>query len=410
MTQAREGIAAAPGNPIHYYLAGEAAVGLNNYELADSMWKEAERIYPAYELDIEPARERAWASAFNAGVEAYNGGNPDGAIDTWLNADMIYMYRPDASQNLGVVLTNEQRYDDAIAAYERGIANLDLVPATRVIEAEEQAERDAAKVTMQKELAKLLVFTMKYAEAEVVLRQVIQVSPDDAEAQVNLATALGELGRQDEATAIYTQLLSRSDIPGDQLFNIGVTLFNAGNSADSAEAAPLYQNAARAFGLLTSANPNHRDAWFNQANALYAAADNTMSAQDWGALVPVAQRTLAVDPLTENVALILARAQREQGQNTEALATLNGIETSPVKLNELALQPGVQSTTVRGRVVGATASPGTPIRLRFTFYSYGGTSLGSQELSVTAPAPQAEEPFEVVFAMPADYFSYERLP
>src|SRR5690606_37801080 len=75
LARAQEGVASDSTNPLHYYLAGEAAAGLDDYELADSMWVIAERLYPAYQLEIEPSREAAWANAFNAGVEAYNAGD-----------------------------------------------------------------------------------------------------------------------------------------------------------------------------------------------------------------------------------------------------------------------------------------------------------------------------------------------
>src|SRR5690606_32044283 len=95
LTQAQAGIAADSTNPIHFYLAGEGSAGVGDFEAADSLWRIAERMYPAYELEIEPTRENFWAQEFNRGVEAYNAGNMEEAIEAWTNAHFIYKLRPE---------------------------------------------------------------------------------------------------------------------------------------------------------------------------------------------------------------------------------------------------------------------------------------------------------------------------
>src|SRR5690606_15204902 len=113
LQEARAGLAADSTNPIHYYLAGEASAGVGEFEAADSLWQMAERMYPAYGLEIEPTREQFWAQEFNRGVEAYNAGNMAEAADAWTNAHFIYKLRPEAAQNLAVLLAQEGRYPEA---------------------------------------------------------------------------------------------------------------------------------------------------------------------------------------------------------------------------------------------------------------------------------------------------------
>jgi hypothetical protein len=48
---ALEGIAADPGNPTHYLLAGMSYLSLDDFRNSHEMFVEAQRIYPAYELD-----------------------------------------------------------------------------------------------------------------------------------------------------------------------------------------------------------------------------------------------------------------------------------------------------------------------------------------------------------------------
>jgi hypothetical protein len=63
LEQALAGIASDSTNPIHFFLAGAAYARLGQYFEADRMFSVAQRIYPAYELQIEPEREAAWADA-----------------------------------------------------------------------------------------------------------------------------------------------------------------------------------------------------------------------------------------------------------------------------------------------------------------------------------------------------------
>lgn len=386
----REGIAEDPTNPQHYYLAGEAAAGLAQYELADSLFNAAEDIYPAYELEIEPAREVAWADAFNAGVEAYNASDAAAAIEAWRGATLMYPYRPDAAQNLGVVLTQEGEYEEAIEVYREGLEALDTPPNTRVLEEEELAEREESREFMRENLAQLLLYTDQYAEAEIILREQLAADPDNAELKSNLANALGRLGREDEANDIYNELLSAPDITPTQLFNVGVSLFQTDQ----------FLRAAEAFGRVTDLQPESRDAWYNQTNALYAA-------EAWEDLGPIAERLVELDPLNENAALMLAESQRRLENNAAALAALERLEALPVFVDELQMVPGASATTVNGTIRGNSAAAGSPVQLRFTFFGDSGEGLGTETVTVNAPASEQTTTFRVQFAQPAAAYQYE---
>jgi tetratricopeptide (TPR) repeat protein len=391
MAQARLGIAADSTNPMHYYVAGEAAVGLGDYALADSMWIAAERFYPAYELEIEPSRESAWANAFNEGVEAYNAGDMAGARRTWEQADRIYRFRPEAAQNLAILLTNEGEYDAAIDMYQRGIESIDMRPATRIIEDEEMAERELTRIDMQKNLAQLLLFRNRFADAEPVLRALVANEPTDIESQANLATVLTRLDRADEARQIYDRLLNSPNLPASELFTIGVALFQAED----------FVAAADAFRRVTQLQPDHRDAWFNQANALLAA-------EAWDQVIPVGQQLIVIDPLNSMASLILVQAYRELDRSTEGLQILQNLETKPVFLDALQIQPGSQRTVLSGEVIGNAAAPGTPVQLRFTFFDDNG-QVGTQTISVNAPAREQRQSFEVTVSGNANSYKYEVL-
>lgn len=393
LQEAQQAVAADSANPRHYFLLGQAHAGLGNFEEANAAWERAEQIYPAYELEVEPARESAWADAFNEGVEAYNANDLAAAATAWERATVIYQLRPEAYQNLAAIYTQQGDYERAIAAYQGALSSIENVPAARVLEAEEIEEREGTRGVALENLAELLLFTDQYAQAEELFRQQTQANPDDVSLQGKLAAAIAaQPGREGEAQALYNELLGRPDLDAATLMEIGVVLFQQQD----------FTRAAEAFERVTDARPNSRDAWYNLANSLYAA-------ENWEELIPVGQRLMELDPLNYDGSLMLARAFRDAGQQPNALRELERIEAAQVKLQRLQTRQGSGQTIVAGEVLGGQAAPGTPIRLVFTFFGEGGAQLGSQTLTVNAPATDQTTPFEVVLQTdtPAVGYSYQ---
>lgn len=393
LTAAEQGIAADSMNARHHFLAAQALAGLNRFDEAHEAYEKAQQIYPAYEEEIEPLREQAWATAFNEGVNAYNAQNTDAAVTAWENANLIYGLRPEGFQNLAALHTQKGDYDQAIAAYQSGLASLDRNPATRELTAEEQTERTEARSTMQENLAELLLYTERYADAEKLYRQQLARDSTSIALQGKLAASIAaQPGREAEAQTIYNRLLSMPNLGTDDYQSIGVALFNAKN----------YARAGEAFAKVAEARTNSRDAWYNYANSLYAG-------DQWTPLVPIAEKLVTLDPLHEDSYLILARAHKETKQNQKALQALEQIEAMPVKLKDLSLQAATNRTVVRGKVIGNKASAGMPVQVQFTFYDANGQTIGTQTARVSAPAKDAEADLEVALenATPAVGYKYQ---
>ena len=386
---ATEGLEADPENPIHHYLAGVAHARMGNGAEADGHFREAERIYPAYELEIEPERLSAWAEAFNTGVESYTAGDADAALAAWTTAVAIYDLRPEAHRNLASALTAESRYDEAIDVYQQAVEGLRDRPAIRSLSAEEVEERRAVRLELEERLAELLLFRERYAAAEPLLRRQLQRDSANVGLRRRLGRALSGQGKSEQADDIYLGLLSERSLDGDELSDVGVALFQSGR----------HQEAAEAFERLTRLRPNSRDAWFNYANALLAAAR-------WTELTRVGDRLMEVDPLSEDAALITARAYLESGDEPGAVERIEVGESAPVYLEALQMRPASSETVVQGRVVGNQADPGTPIRLRFTFYE-GDEAIGTETVTVPAPAPEESSAVEATIESRASGYRYE---
>lgn len=390
---ALEGVAAEPENPIHYFLAGVAYARSEDYVHADSMFNEAQDLYPAYELDIEPQREAAWGQAFNAGLEAYEDGDTERTIELWREATLMFDLRPEAHRNLASLLSSEGRYTDAIDVYQKALAGLDKRPVTRLLTEPEVEQRAAARFQIERGLAQLLVLTDRFAEAEPLLRRQLARDSTNVQLRADLAQAVSGQGREDEAAEIYSDLLSEGDLATAQLFNLGVGLFRASDFAQAAEA----------FRRLTELQPNSRDAWFNYANALFAG-------RDWQGLVSAGRRLVELDPLGENSRLITARAQLETGDREGALTSIASADEAPVYLEQLQMRAAPRTTTVTGRVIGNAAPPGSAVGLRFLFYGEDDVLLGADVLTVAAPEKEESATLQVSFSQRASSYRYELMP
>jgi tetratricopeptide (TPR) repeat protein len=387
--QAEQGIEEDPENPIHYFLAGVARARMGEYTRADSLLSRAQRIYPAYELEIEPERAAAWAEAFNEGAEAYADGDMEKALRAWQGAVAMYDLRPEAHRNLAMLLTREAEYGEAADVYARALAGLERRPATRVLGEDEAAAREEERIRVEEALAELFLLVDRFAEAEPLLRRQLTRDPENVQLRQNLAAALVGQGRRDEAGVIYDDLLTDAELEGAELFQLGVALFRSGD----------FHRAAEAFGDLAERRPLSRDVWFNYANALFAA-------EAWETLVEVGDRIIEVDPLNENAGLIVARAHLEVGDQRSALEHLHRVDGAPVHVEGLLMRSEGTGTRVAGRVTGNEAEAGTAIRLRFTFYGDAGP-IGSELLTLSSPAAGESEGFEFTFGMRAVSFRYE---
>ena len=383
------GVDAEPENPIHYMLAGLAHARLLQYGEADAMFTEAQRIFPAYELVIEPEREAASIDLFNQGIAAHADGDVERTIEAWEQAGSMWDLRPDASLNLATLFNGEGRWDDAIWAYRRVVTGLERNPVTRVLTQDEIQQREDLKLSSEQSLTQLLLFTERFAEAEPLLRRHLEGDSTNLEVRGDLAAALHGLGQDTEARAIYAGLLSETGLGARNLFNLGIALYRAND----------FMVAADAFEQLTGLQPDSRDAWFNYANSLFAA-------ESWESLAAIGDRLTEVDPLGENSALIAARAHLEIGDEQTAAEGLVRTESAPVHVEGLQLRPSAVETSLQGRVVGNTAEPGTSVHLRFTFYGPDG-ALGTEPLTVSAPPAGVRARFEVSFPGQATAYRYE---
>ena len=227
---------------------------------------------------------------------------------------------------------------------------------------------------------------------------------DHARAATAYRAALAALERVTPDTSNAAELVETRAGSLSGLLNAGAHFFSVNDFARAGEM----------FAEVHRLDPNHRDAWYNHALSLY-------KLERWQELVPVASRLVQIDPLNYNARIVLfnaykgisdaAKASRNTAVETAnrnlAVSTLQAADSLPVQVDETQLSTRDDGARLTGVVKGGIARAGTPIRLNFTFFGPSGP-VGTQSITVNAPAKDASTPFEVAMptTQPVTGYSY----
>lgn len=378
-----QGIAESPGNPQHYFQAGEALFELGRFVEASERFDQAEDLYPRYVWQTLFYRELAWVEIFNEGIEMLEAGNRDGAIANFEQANELYEYRPEVMLNLASTYAEDQRYEDALEQYSRAIDVIGSEWYDRVDE-ETQASWDENLGIARQNRAQLFLVTERYEEAADAYEAIVEEDPDNLSALSSLAAALVASGQSDRAQGLFEELLARDDLDSVDYFTIGVGLYQA----DS------YAEAATAFRESWERVPFHRDAAFNLAQSLYL-SDN------FEGLAEVAPRLVEVDPGNPTAYQFLAQALiQHEDDESGGIEAYDAGENLEFTVQQLELVPVQGGTALVGFVINRSAESGQAVDLRVHFYSYQGNELGSEDVTVNLEAEG--EPVQFQVTAPSD--------
>jgi tetratricopeptide (TPR) repeat protein len=402
----RQGMEKDPDNAQHYFRGAEAAMGLGDLALADSLLDRAEEMKPDCQEEIDQLRERAWAAAFNAGVGHLRAGNREQALALFERANLIYQKRPEALLQIGVLYArkSEDLRAQAATANPDEAARLQA-EADSLVDIAIAAYRKALAVATQPEhqevgtfnLAQLLAIDERYEEAADAYRAFIARQPENVVAHLNLGVTLLRLAEQlekgetpeakakarairEEATTLYAELAQRPDLTVEDLARVGAGLLTA----------ERYDAAARIFRRLLEERPYDHDALMNLAKAFYLA-------EMPDSLVPVAERMAELYPNEGNGLAFLAYAYRETGATQKALEVLQKREALPFEVQDvkISLEADGKLLIIRGLIENKRLEPGSPVRLRFDFLDRDGRIVTTEQVSATAPPKEGTVSFQL---------------
>ncbi len=250
-----------PDNGAGYIQLGLARLGLGEYLAADSAFDRAETIYPGYKDEEDgttPFRENAWANAYNEGIAALRAGDNENALTHLTRANLIFQERPEAYLNLGVTYANTGQVDASIEAWKRAIEvinSLDSKPGDEETRLRWVSEYGPLALD---NLAQVLYRADRAEEAVALYEKILADDPDNGPARAGLAIALAQSGQAEGALSMYDEILESDDASALDYYNAGVTLYGA----------EAYDRATTAFEKVLERAPMYRDALQNLVQAL----------------------------------------------------------------------------------------------------------------------------------------------
>lgn len=407
VANAQQAVAADSTNPLAHRLLARGYMGTGDYFKADSALSRAEELRPIYQLETERIREQEWVELYQSAAPLVNAGDYAGAAEIFEQADAIYDKRPEVKAFLGQIYVQLGENEKAIPM---------LRDAIEIIEGEEgqsMMETDsttyAAWVETGSQLpiyvAQALMGAQRYGEAAQELRGLLADDPQNLRYLRQLSSLYLELEQPDSARAIYDDMLAVDDLGAQDYYAVGVGLYQMED----------YAAAADAFQQALDVSANDRDAVEMQARSLQLAypAGEDAAAPPEGALErleSVARRWSELDPANRNAYLILAQTLSRLDRGDQAGQMVQRIEELPFFVNNLQLQRYPESGgMVMGQLVNQNLEEGANANLRFTFYDSQGNEIGTEDLSLTLPAPEASRPFQLEFSTtgPVDGYEYE---
>ena len=272
-----------------------------------------------------------WMAHNNLGLLLSNQGRIEEAMEHYHKAIQINPNYSEALNNLGVALAAKGRFDEAIENYRKAIQinpnysdalnNLGIALAAkgRFDEAIENYHK-AIQINPNysealNNLGIALAAKGRFDEAIENYRKAIQINPNFSEALDNLGIALAAKGRFDEAIENYRQAIQINSNHPETFFHLGMTLGQLGRTR---EAVAQYREALRL-------NPNLAGALNNLAWVLATSPDDEL--RNGAEAVRLAERACELTHYGQPLFIgTLAAAYAEAGRFPEAVTTAEKAE------------------------------------------------------------------------------------
>ena len=363
--------------PRSYLLAANAYLQLRDLVGADTMLTRLVEQVPACEEQAGRMRFNAWVTQYNAGIEQMQAGDEAAALERFETANMIN----EDARSLAYAGSIHQRNGDTERAAE--LYELAL----------EQGGQDEIVRTASINLAALKQQAGDTQGALEIYEEYSSAHPDDVLGRLNFAIALMDAERQDEAQAIFTELMGRDDLTFNQWSQVGIGLYRAQS----------FERAAEAFQRAYDLNPYNKETLENLANSHY-------QAERYEELLPLAETLVERYPLERVPYNLLANSHRDLGNPDRALAVLERRDALPVEVLRSQLTPVSETTySVDGQVMNRSAAAGTTLSVPVTLLAEDGSDILTETLELTVPAEGETAAFslQIESETPAAGFRYE---
>lgn len=364
-------------NAVAYLMATQALLGLGQLDEALELITTFDELAPECGSYSENMRMNGWVRHFNAGIDRYNAGDTQGALESFVGATA---FRPDlrSTNNAALIYLETGDTENAIATYRIGLENPGDEPDPEQLQSAIRGLGDA------------LTAAGRSDEALDAYGSYLEEHPDDVVVQINYALAASDAGMESEATEIFSSVLARDDLDPQQWVQVGVGLYNASD----------YEGSATAFGKARSANPFNKEAMENYVNA-------SVQANRPGPVLALADTLVAWYPYDQTNYQLLASALARASMDERAMQVIADQEAADIVFHSVQMGGGSGGNYVVRGTLEAKGATGTLV-IPFEFLSEGGEVIATETLTMGAPAAGQTEDFQfsVTSGVPIAGFRY----
>jgi tetratricopeptide (TPR) repeat protein len=403
-------------NPAAWYYLGRYYVEMDDAAGADSAFTKAVGLAPSCVKDVNEWRRRKWVPVLNAGVAAWQGGNTDSAIAAFRRANVWYTGEPAGLTYLATLLANAGQPDSAAKYFTLAVA------------AAQDPKLAKEKKDAMFNLARVYHGMQRYSEAAQVYQDYLKSYPNDVQAKAGLASVYAAMGKRDDATRLYTDMLDHADsADAPDLFRAGQQILSGLTPPDTAAQGvrcrtdtratartltvrqiaarcdsttrkamrdfdagvqEQYRLVERAYEAGLTKNPNDREALFTLAGVAVLAGDTARA-------VSAAKRLSGLDPLNRASLRMVAQAWQLGGKGDSTLRYLQLADSVPVDVTIGTFTPDAQGATLRGLVTNARPKASPALTLTFEFLDAAGAVVATATQTIAPVASGENQPLEV---------------
>ncbi len=364
-------------DPAVYLLAANAQIGLKDYLAAHGILNKFEEIAPECAQVASDTRYNAWVNIYNDAIEAYQAGDTEAALGHFEIANVVYEDIR-AFNNAALLYLEQGNEEKAIETYR---AALDV-----------GGEQDQVRAALTG-LGDLLLASGRQEEAASAYESYLEQFPDDVALRVSHALALSDMGQDEQASEIFNDVLSRTDLDDDLWVQVGVGLYNSGD----------YARAVEAFGNARTQNPYNKEAMENYVNASVQ-ADNPSEP-----VLALADSLTTWYPYDAANYQLLASALAAGNNDRQAMQVLQEGETTEIVFHSVQIAEVQEGSYIVRGVLEAREAIGA-IAIPFEFLGAGGQVVATEMLSMPTLTPASRERFEldVTASEPIMGFRYKK--
>ncbi len=361
-------------------LAAQAKIGLGEFDAAHALLDQFVETAPECAQYGMETRFNGWVQLYNVGINAYQDGDLESALVTFEQANAFY---PDARSyaNTALLYVEAGNTAKAIETYQTALAT-------------ELANPEPGQLTtLVTGLGELLISEGRGEEAVTAYASYLESHPDDLEVRIGYASALAEQERGEESSAIFGELLSRTDLTATQWVAVGVGLYNA----------QVWARAAEAFVKARVDNPYNKEAMENLVNA-------SVQAGDVDGVLPLADTLINWYPYDQNNYQLKASALAKANEDQEAMRVLQQGESTEVTFHFVQMGQASSGEYIVQGSLEARGAAGSALSIPFEFLGAGGEVVTTETLMMQAPAAGQTERFElrVASGVPIMGFRYKK--